>query len=185
MKKRMRISSSGELASMQRALIQQAEATIGEVMALFKAEPPISALSRLKFEKITTDGIFGEHLDFVEFLNQTLTYLVCLYAGNVLLKRNPMEEVIINFGTAPGHDVSSYSGTVICECFAATSVKSNEKLKKDILRLHGNPTAKERLVFYYSHNADAERSYIEKLANQYKDVALWSIPFDALISEYK
>lgn len=96
-----------------------------------------------------------------------------------------MEEVIINFGTAPGHDVSSYSGTVICECFAATSVKSNEKLKKDILRLHGNPTAKERLVFYYSHNADAKRSYIEKLANQYKDVALWSIPFDALISEYK
>ena len=92
-----------------------------------------------------------------------------------------MEEVIINFGTAPGHDVSSYSGTVICECFAATSVKSNEKLKKDILRLHGNPTAKERLVFYYSHNADAERSYIEKLANQYKDVALWSIPFDALM----
>ena len=71
MKKRMRISSSGELASMQRALIQQAEATIGEVMALFKAEPPISALSRLKFEKITTDGIFGEHLNFVEFLNQT------------------------------------------------------------------------------------------------------------------
>ena len=47
------------------------------------------------------------------------------------------------------------------------------------------PPPRNDWYFIIAYNADAERSYIEKLANQYKDVALWSIPFDALISEYK
>ena len=184
MRKQVRFFSSAELAGMQRKILQQSEAVIGELKAILWEMPSILAIQKLKFERIAPDGIFGERLNLVEYLNQTMTYLVCLHAGNAMMKRHGLEAVIINFGTQPGYDVESTTGDIICECFAATSVKSNEKLRKDVLRLHKYAAAKERYVYYYSHGAAMETAYVEKLADQYKDVSLCGVSFDALISEY-
>lgn len=140
----------------------------------------LPAFKRIRFEKTVTDPLFEEHVNFSEYLNQTFTYLVCLHAGWEILRQFSPGAVVINFGVQPGYDVVSLDGDIICECFAATSVKSNEKLKKDVLRVHQNKVARKKLVYFYSDSADAEQAYIQNLGKQFSDVSINSISFEQL-----
>lgn len=180
----MQFSSSDELRALQKRIIQQSDKTIEDLRLLFSTEHSLSVLKKIKFEKLVTDNIFNDRMNFIEYLNQTFTYLVCLYAANTILKRFSPNAVIINFGTQCGYDVSSVCGSIVCECFSSTSVKSNEKLKKDVLRLHRNTTAKEKFVFFYSDAAVSELSYIKKISEEYQDVTLCSVSFDDLVGSY-
>ena len=158
----------------------QMEVLRGHVGGLLSIGGSLFALKKLRFEKIAADPIFDERMNFVEYLNQMFTYLVCLYAGKEILHRYSPDAVVINFGVQPGYDVASLDGWIICECFAATSVRSNDKLKKDVLRVHKNKNCREKLVYFYSNSADTEQTYIQRMEEQYPDISINSISFEDL-----
>lgn len=173
--------SVSEVELLRQRLIAQMEESCAVLHRTVSTETPVSALQKIKFEKIISDRVFGEPLNFIEHLNQTFTYLVCLYAARTVLERCAATSITVNFGTHPGYDVTSDGGSILCECFASTSVKSNEKLKKDVLRLHESTLASQKFVFFYSHAGTADTPYIQRLAANYPDVSLCSIPFEELI----
>lgn len=53
-------------------------------------------------------------------------------AVEYLYKIYPAQAFIVNWGNVPGYDIESADGTIIAECFAATSYKSNGKLAADL-----------------------------------------------------
>lgn len=172
--------SCGELSALRRKILTQMEEGSGRMAELFSTDSALPALKKLRFEKTAADPLFDERMNFSEYLNQAFTYLVCLYADGEILRRFSLGAVVINFGVQPGYDVASPDGGIICECFAATSVKSNEKLKKDILRVHQNKEARKKLVYFYSDSAEAEQAYIQSLGKQFSDVSINSVSFEQL-----
>ena len=86
-----------------------------------------------------------------------------MVAVEFLLKKYPEKSFILNWGNAAGYDIEATDGTVIAECFAATSHKSNSKLTKDIKRLATNTTAEEKYEFFYVLDfTEKSRKYYEK-----------------------
>jgi hypothetical protein len=69
-------------------------------------------------------------------------------AVEYLLKIFPDKAFIINWGNASGYDIVSEDRCVICECFAATSYRSNRKLSSDLKRLN-KASADYRYEFFY------------------------------------
>ena len=63
-----------------------------------------------------------------------------------------------------GYDIESQDGTIIAECFAATSYKSNGKLTADLKRLNENKTALVKYEFFYDKEFKDEQKpfYNEK-----------------------
>lgn len=90
------------------------------VEKLLSEEKGIKLLGKMKFEQSGYDVLFNKKTNFIEQINQTFTYLVCLAATEKLLLLYPERSFIVNFGVMPGHDVISEDGSIICECFAAT-----------------------------------------------------------------
>lgn len=124
--------------------------------------------------------MFDERLNFIEYLNQTFTCLVCLCAGEEVLTRFGYPSVTVRFRTAPGYDIEAGSGELIGECFSATSVKSNSKSKSDILRLCADKGAVTRCVFFCSEASEADRSYITRMRLQYPSVRLLEFDYSDL-----
>lgn len=159
MNKEIVLSSVAEALEMKSRLVRQSEEAVRAVQAIAASkQTAIDTICALKFERVIDDRMFDEKLNFIEYLNQTFTYLVCLTAGVYLLKEE--RPVTIHFGTAAGYDVEAGGGSLVGECFAATSVKSNSKLKNDLLRLQANHVAQEKYVFFYTHSTDADQPYI-------------------------
>ncbi len=121
----------------------------GEPMALLKA---------LRFEMVGHNPLTGEPLNMVEQLNQTFTILVTLSATKRLLELHPDAGGFrLALATSSGRDIESVEpGLVAAEVFSATSPASNQKLKKDIARLAGDP-ARHRYVFFASPGYAAGR----------------------------
>ena len=179
MKKQIVFSSPDELSVMRRDILAQMDETSVQIRTRFLNDTGCSVLKAFKFEKVVTDRVFGERLNFIEYLNQTLTYLVCVYAGSDIFKRFSPQNVTINFGTQPGYDILTPEG-IIGECFAVSSVKSNDKLKKDVLRLQQDHRANHKFVYFYSDSFDRECAYVERITFQYPDVQLNSLSFAQL-----
>jgi len=140
----------------------------------------IQVLKELKFKKMGYDPLFDEDINFIEFLNQSLTYLVCLCAAKWLSQAHEKKSFKIHMGTQTGYDIESIDGTVICECFAATSVKSNKKLEKDILRVYGDSNALYKYVIFYT--AENDDLYINRMRNKYNLVSINRIEFEQLVN---
>lgn len=183
MNKHLEFSCETELANVRRRIITQAERAANAVHSVLSNTSGVHALKAIKFQKIIHDEVFGENLNFIEYLNQTFTYLVCFYAGKELLQQFPGKTVVLNLGTQPGYDVMTTDGFVVCECFAATSAKSNEKLKKDAFRVYSSSTAVDKRVYYYSENTASETAYIKRIEAQHGDITLRNISFDELIAQ--
>ncbi len=83
---------------------------------------------------------------FIEQINQTFTYLVCLAAVEIFQSMYPTHIFTVNFGTESGYNAVSGDGSIICECFAATAPDSNKKLKLDAYKVYENKTAAFRYV---------------------------------------
>ena len=90
-----------------------------------------------------------EWRQYVEQLNQTFTILVTLRAIEQLFKLHPEAGGFrLALGTSSGRDIESVKeGLVAAEVFSATSPTSNQKLKKDLMRL-GTDRAQHRYVFF-------------------------------------
>ena len=137
-----------------------------------------AALAAIKFQRTVRDAVTGEPVNFIEYLNQTFTGLVCLYAAAQLLGEFPGTELTVNFGTQPGFDVVSADGGIVCECFSAASVRNNGKLKKDAA-----PAARRRYVSFYS-SADGGEAFTAGVQERYPDVALRRAGLGELLARY-
>lgn len=127
-------------------------------------------LRKIKFTQSGYDPLFQHETNFIEQVNQTFTYLVCLEAVEYLLKEHPTKRFNVCFGTEAGHDVESEDGSVICECFAATAPDSNGKLEKDCIKVHSNKVAEHKYVIFYA--STNKQVHVENLRKKYCDVAI-------------
>lgn len=114
----------------------------------FDAEP-MTLLRKLRFETVGHDPLTGEPLNVVEQLNQTFTILVSLRAVEKLIELYPAAGGFrLALGTSSGRDIESVEPDLVAaEVFSATRPNSNDKLRKDIARLAGDP-ARHRYVFF-------------------------------------
>jgi hypothetical protein len=143
------------------------------VDAMMSKEKGINLLMKMKFEQSGYDSLLNKRTNFIEQVNQTFTYLVCLAATEKLLLLYPEKSFIVNFGVMAGHDVLSEDGSIICECFAATAPDSNGKLEKDVRKVFENKTAIKRFVIYYTSNSKSV--HVDNIRSKYKDIEILAL----------
>jgi hypothetical protein len=112
---------------------------------------PMELLKALRFKSVGHDPLTGEPLNVVEQLNQTFTILVTLSAVEQLIELHPDAGGFrLALGTSSGRDIESVAPDMVAaEVFSATHPNSNQKIKKDLARLSGDP-ARHRYVFFAS-----------------------------------
>jgi hypothetical protein len=112
-------------------------------------DDPMSLLRAMRFDMVGHDPLTGEPLNVVEQLNQTFTILVTLRAIEQLFELHPNAGGFrLALGTSSGRDIESVKERLVAaEVFSATRPTSNQKLKKDLMRLASDP-AQYRYVFF-------------------------------------
>lgn len=135
---------------------------------LLKSGSGMELLRKIKFTQSGYDPLFQHETNFIEQVNQTFTYLVCLDAVEYLLKEHPTKRFNVCFGTEAGYDVESEDREVVCECFAATAPDSNGKLEKDTIRVFNNDDAKDKYVIYYV--SEQKPTHVENIKKKYQGV---------------
>lgn len=137
------------------------------VKSLLQSGQGLDFIKQIKFNQCGVDPIFDEPQNFIEQVNQTCTYLVCLSALEILIDYYPSYKFYINFGTQSGYDIVSENEEIICECFAATSPDSNGKLEKDTKKVYNDLKSIKKYVIYYAsstkpvHEENIKRKYLE------------------------
>lgn len=162
MSKQVRITNLKESAILKQRIMENTESTTTRLNELLENKMGIDLFHEIRFLEVGQDPLESRPLNLVEQLNQTFTYLTSLMAAEYLLKTHPEHApYILNLGTSPGYDVISEDEVVIAETFAATSPISNDKLKKDCIKVSARTGALHKYVFYYSpdeRNVDQVRS---------------------------
>ena len=103
----------------------------------------------IKYDKTVIDPLTGEAENLIEVINQCQTYMVSIMAVEYLFSIHSKHSFKKNFGKIAGYDIESEDGSIIAECFASTSYRSNNKLVKDLHRLDSNKIAKYKYEFFY------------------------------------
>lgn len=150
--------------------------TNSSVDDILNGEKGITLLKKMKFEQSGYDVVFNRKTNFIEQINQTFTYLVCLEATEKLLLLYPGHSFMVNFGVTPGHDIVSEDESIICECFAATSPDSNGKLEKDVKKVFNNKNAIKKYVIFYAETS--KNVHVENIKKKYNDIEI--IPLDTI-----
>ena len=143
------------------------------ILELSKTLDGIKLLEEIKFNKIGCDPLNTQrHLNLIEQINQTFTYMASFRAVKILFKKHPeATEFILNLGTASGTDIESAScGGIAAEVFSATKPSSNDKLNKDIKKVSTTKAA-HKYVFFLCPDIEAG-SYVKKST---KNVMVWSL----------
>ena len=167
------ISSAVELDELTREIEEAADRTRSTLASIGAGSDGINLLWSMKFQTVGHDPLDpGRHLNLIEQLNQTFTYLTTIRAVRVLFDLHPeYAPFTLNLGTAPGSDIqSTRNGGLAAEVFAATSPKSNRKLDADIVKV-GGISAQLKYVFFMSPGFEAGRQ--QKLER--KGVRVWSV----------
>lgn len=139
-----------------------------ESMKMSIESDPIEAFAMLKFDKIGFDPIKGNHINFIEMLNQSYSDIVVLKATAELMKRYSQKEFKLNMGAVSGIDICSTDGSIVAECFAVVSVFNNQKMKKDTEKLLQFDENAEKYIFYYSREDEDGR--IKKFTNRFPQI---------------
>lgn len=117
----------------------------------------------LKFEKSIIEPLSGEPENFIEVVNQSMTYIISCMAVEYLYQLFPEQSFRLNWGNVSGFDIESLDRTIICECFAATSYRSNGKLSKDLQKLNSNENATHKFEFFYDKDfSEVNESYYKE-----------------------
>ena len=123
------------------------------VAKLISNEDPLSLLQAIKFLKIGFDPLdANKKWNLIEQVNQTFTYLISYNAADLLFTLHPEAvEIQLNLGTEAGYDIvgidKDREEVFAAEVFAATSIHSNEKLRRDLMKVLTS-NAKSRYVFF-------------------------------------
>lgn len=136
----------------------------------------LDAFKIFKFEKVALEPLSSNPENLMEVINQAHTYLIAIMAVEYLYKLYPAQAFIINWGNIPGYDSESVDGTIIAECFATISYKSNEKLAADLKRLVGNTEVEHKYEFFYdkdfteNHKVYYKEKYPDIEIVKFKDI---------------
>ena len=150
------IHQSIELASLK---VRERQYSVGSVETMFE----------LRFDRLGYDPISHTPLNFVEQLNQVFSDLVVLEGARYLLNNYPGMKFQLHLGSEPGFDIESVDGKVFAECFAVTTVKSNDKLARDAKKLMKLGDDRKKYIFLYTQN-DCE-SYLRKRYSAFPDIS--------------
>ena len=146
--KRRTILTFAEAEDMHAKLAEGAAHT-AKWLAARTNDDPMSLLRAMRFDMVGHDPLTGEPLNVVEQLNQTFTILVTLRAIEQLFELHPNAGGFrLALGTSSGRDIESVKERLVAaEVFSATRPTSNQKSKKDLMRLASDP-AQYRYVFF-------------------------------------
>lgn len=148
-KKILKVSKMVEISLYRKKVIDNLSLCTLRIKQLLEKESALEFFKKMKYEKTVIDPLTEEAENLIEVINQCQTYLVSLMGVKHLLTAFPNETFIINLGNVSGYDIESEDGTIIAECFSATSYRSNSKLTKDLKRLLENGTALHKYEFFY------------------------------------
>lgn len=162
------VANEKDVAVLRDKVLQSIELTARKIRSCQEAKTAIESMFELRFHRLGYDPIEHTALNFVEQLNQTFSNLVVLAGARYLVLRYPSKVFHLHLGTESGFDIESDDGAIIAECFAVTTVKSNDKLSKDSRKLIKCGTSDERYVFLYSQ-CDTE-DYLAKRCSTYPDI---------------
>lgn len=144
------ITTQEQVADLRKSITQNAEHSLAKLRTYTNTMDALHFFATVKFDKIGADPINGRSLNLIEQINQMYSDLVALAAVRYLLTCYPNQIFELHLGATAGYDIQSNDGQVIAECFAATSVTSNDKLNKDCRKLE-NTHAEHKYLFFYSH----------------------------------
>lgn len=149
--KRQVITCEEDLDRLENAVTTAAQVTIEQLRILITTASGLDALSRLRFTETGRDPLdVNRSLNLVEQMNQTFTYLASIAGARWLLHRHPeCIPLTLNLGTTSGSDIESKCGNFAAETFAATHPGSNDKLRKDVLKIQKSSAA-HKFVFFLS-----------------------------------
>ena len=138
MSKQIVVHNTDVLNKYKKIILNNLNGSINMLQQVLNNNDALGAFKIFKFEKIAPEPLSGNPENLIEVINQAHTYLISIMAIEYLYKLHPAQTFVINWGNIPGYDIESVDGTIIVECFAATSYKSNGKLSADLKRLAGN-----------------------------------------------
>ncbi len=139
------------------------QSNIIQLKDLLNHQDALTVFSKLKFDKVGVEPLTGQPENIIEVINQLQTYLVSIKAVEYLFDTYEEQSFCINWGNIAGYDIESLDGSIIAECFAATSFRSNAKLTADLKRLAKNQTAKYKYEFFFDMEfAEKHKTYYEE-----------------------
>jgi hypothetical protein len=149
--KRQVITNVEDLDRLEGEVLRSVEATVALLKEVLASTDALGAFGKIKFTEAGRDPLdVTRPLNVVEQLNQTFTYLASVAGARWLLSRHSeCAPLVLNLGTAPGFDIESKCGQFIAETSAVTHPGSNDKLRRDILKVQ-NGSGTYRFVFYLS-----------------------------------
>jgi hypothetical protein len=144
------IQSCNDADELIRLATHSAARALERIRAASDSMEALELLWHMKATKIGCNPLDADApLNLIEQLNQTFTYIASALAAKILLERHPSAAPLqVNLGTSPGADIySDGDGGIAAEVFAATSTRSNDKLRKDIARV-ARTRALHKYVFF-------------------------------------
>ena len=170
MTKSIIIYNAAELQKYRNIIQSNLDKSNMQLQELMKAKTSLEIFQYFKFEKCVTEPLSGKQENLIEVINQSMTYLISVKAVEYLFNIYTNQTFIVNWGNASGYDIESEDGTVIGECFAATSFRSNGKLAADLKKLYKNKTARYKYEFFYDKEfTDRQKIYYE---NKYPEIRI-------------
>lgn len=162
MTERLVVHNRAELEKYKQVILDNLWDSVRVIEELIRDSSALEVFKRFKFDKIAVEPLTGQAENLIEVVNQSQTYLVSLMAVEFLYQRFPTQTFIVNWGNVPGYDIESEDGTIIAECFAATSFRSNGKLVNDLKRLRQNGTVIYKYEFFYDKEfGEQQKEYYE------------------------
>ena len=159
------INSADELRTYKATILSNLAKSVWDISAIIESENAQEVFRQFKFEKIATEPLSGKPENLVEVINQSQTYLVTLAATEYLLCLYPEKAFILNWGNVSGYDIESTDGTIVAECFAATSYRSNGKLTADMKRPSAQSKAHGRALTANPHRASTKKKQADTRIN--------------------
>ena len=153
----MLVDSKDKIIELRSEIYKNARETYNRMKQAMSNDSFFELFADIKFNKFGYDPIKGTPLNFIEQLNQMFSDLVVLYGVEEILSKYPDKTFEVNFGAKAGFDIQSSDETVVAECFAATSVDSNSKLRKDANKLMKLSANVEKYMFFYSRNDNEKK----------------------------
>ena len=164
------VYSPEEVKKYKERILDHLEMSIERLRQILEQESALKVFQTMKYDKAVLEPLSGKPENLIEAVNQSQTYLVSIKAVEYLYEKFPDQTFVINWGNIPGYDIESKDGSIIAECFAATSYKSNGKLTKDLKRLAANESAVFKYEFFYDKEfTEDHRLYYQE---KYSDVEI-------------
>ena len=169
--KSISIDSIDEVIKYRNKILENMEICKIMLAEMIALQDALTFFKNIKYDKVVIDPLTEEAENLIEVVNQNQTYLVSLKGVEYLIEVFPNVPFRINFGNIPGHDIESEDGSIIAECFASTSYKSNSKLLNDLKKLSKNESAKHKFTFFYDKEfSDTNREHYE---SKYPDIRIF------------